>query len=139
MKKIVIFLMTICIAFAAVLPTYAFNDQEITPYYNNAYFVNSEFVINDNGEITIKISFEGKAGVCTGASVDVQLQKNRFGLWSNVVDGEWHDNLIGENGSVTYETRVYLKGEYRIVYDIVVLGSGGSADVISGTIEQTYQ
>lgn len=141
MKKIIALLLC-CIALFGVVPFESFADSGITPYYNNVGYTNSSFVIDENGNANVAISYIGYEGVTTGATITTTLEKKHLlFFWKDVIVGNgtngWVDVPSGFTFSTTHSVNV-SSGTYRVKIKFEIMGSGGETDVITKQHEAKY-
>jgi len=143
LKKLIV-----CILFLSILFSFSFTALGSTapiiqPYYNNAGNVNASFAINSSGKATVSLYCKGTPGVMTGVKVKTYIEKRNFlFFWTRVEIGqandEWIDNASGSSFAKEHYVQLKNKGTYRAVVKFTVSGSGGSADNIPFTIEDSY-
>ncbi|MBQ8146985.1 MAG: hypothetical protein IJ039_09395 [Clostridia bacterium] len=138
MKKVLTIALAALMLCMVALPVCAALPEEITPYYNNVRRVSGNLSISDDGVATISITYIGYASCTTGATVTSKLQKSTSSGWQDVSGASWTDNVSGSNGVINHTHQLSSTGTYRLVFEVVVSGTCGEADVISGTSEAQY-
>ena len=137
MKKVITLGMVILMLCAMIAPIYAV-ESEITPYYNNTIRVSGRFQIEDDGVAEITLSFTGYTNCATGATLTSKIQKSTSSGWVDVSGASWVDEVDAPRKTLQHTYQLSSKGTYRLVYEVVVRGTCGDADVISETIEDDY-
>lgn len=137
MKKFLSLFLVVLMCMSMVLPIYA-ADEMINPRYNNTFSTSANFRISDSGLATATLSYIGYTDFATDATITCKIEK-KFLWWWNDVDGAyWVDNVVGCDNVVQHTFQLSKTGTYRLSYEFVINGSGGSSDVISSTIENEY-
>lgn len=139
MKKvlsIVIAVIILCISMA--LPTMA-STKSVQPRYNNTSNTTTSFNIDDDGKATATIGYTGYNGVTTGATITTKIQMKVITIWVDLDGASWVDEVEGHSFITEHEYQVKMKlTKYRLVYEYEIRGTGGTSDVISGTLEERH-
>lgn len=119
-------------------------DNSITPYYNNVNSTSTNFIITNNGNATASIGYTGINGTTSKAVITSYIQKKTLGIfWIRVDNGqpnkEWVDISYSNSYRNSHSIQLSSNGEYRLVVEYKISGSGGSTDEISSTINRTYE
>ena len=133
MKKAIGFILLSVVLFSA-LTSSVFADSAIMPRYNNISACSSLFDIIDNTAY-ISINYMGAKGICTGATINIKLQKRVLLLfWST--ENEWITTTYVPSFDEIY-TYPVASGTYRVTIEFTIRGSAGPDDVISQTHEKS--
>ena len=139
MKKLlssILVLAVICSA-SVITVSAASGSSDITPYYNNIFQYNSNFIIDDNGDAEICVSYKSDPGVVTNATIEIRLlKKTLLFFWSEVET--WTDTSTSSIYSNIHTTSLSKTGTYKVEITYTIYGTGGEADVITEEIKQTY-
>lgn len=137
MKRILTFVLAIIVLCGMVLPICAIGNGA-TPYYNNTARATARFNIGETGEAVITLSYSGYTTCTTGATITSKIQKLVSGDWVDVNGASWIDECEEVRKTVQHTKQLTSTGTYQLVYEFEVRGTGGDADIINGTIEDTY-
>lgn len=126
------------------VPVYAADNNAITPYYNNVNSTSTNFIITDDGKATASIGYTGISGITSKSVITSYIQKKTLGIfWIRVDNGqpnkEWTDVSYNSTYRTSHSIQLSSKGEYRLVVEYEISGSGGSTDEISSTINRVYE
>ena len=139
MKKLlssILVLAVICSA-SVITVSAASGSSDITPYCNNIFQYNSTFIIDDNGDAEICVSYKSDPGVVTNATIEIRLlRKTLLFFWSEVET--WTDTSTSSIYSNVHTTSLSKTGTYKVEITYTINGNGGAADVITDEIEQKY-
>ena len=140
MKRIITLILTTVILFTLVIiPISAVNyDEQVSPYYNNTMRASATFQIADDGIATITLKYTGKPSNVSGATITSYIQKSTSNGWVDVSGASWTDVSTSVAKTFVHTVQLTSTGTYRLAYEFVITGSGGAADIISDTIEDTY-
>lgn len=117
--------------------------EEIMPLYNNTSATDCAMKISSSGLMTIDYNIDGKPGITTKAVVTTYVEKKVLGLfWSRVDIGttndEWVDTINNYEFTKKRTYQLSSSGTYRVNIEMVVYGSGGSADTINYQFKDSY-
>ena len=143
MKKLIVSILSFSIFFSLSFTALGSTDPVIQPYYNNATTATANFSINSSGKAVITLYCKGVPGVMTGVKVKTYIEKRNFlFFWTKVSIGqpndEWIDTASGSSFAKEHSVQLENKGTYRAVIKFTVSGTGGTADNIPFTIEDSY-
>ena len=130
--------LVIIVTGAPITVAAASGNSTIMPRYNNVTVVTNCFSITSDGMACVDSIYRGIAGVTTGVTVEIQLQRKGLLWWSDVDGGYWNNTVMGTNGSVSKTLQLAQTGKYRAVFTVKVIGTGGDADVIEETLTYEY-
>ncbi len=111
-------------------------DDEIAPCYNNTMTASTVLVINTSGRATVSLTCTGIGGVTSKIVAETKLERKWGLLWLDVT--EWTDTVNGVTLAKVHYQQLEKNGKYRAKTTYTVSGSGGSADVIVATGQDTY-
>ena len=137
MKKFLSLFLMVLMCMSMVLPIYA-ADEMVTPRYNNTFSTGANFSINSSGLATITLNYMGFTDIATDATITCKIEKKFLWWWNDVDGASWVDYVVGCDNVVQHTFQLSKTGTYRLSYEFVINGSGGSSDVISSTIENEY-
>lgn len=137
MKKLLTLGLLIIMLGMLIIPVVA-SDAVITPYYNNTMRATARFNIDETGNSSMTLMYTGYPTYAIGATIDTKIQKLVSNDWVDVTGASWTDEIEGIRGTVNRNHQLSSTGTYRLVYEFEIRGTGGEADVISGSIEATY-
>lgn len=140
MKRIITLILTTVILFTLVIiPISAVNyDNQVAPCYNNTMKTSATFQIANDGLASITLNYIGHPTKVTGATITCSVQKSTSSGWIDISGASWVDEVTGVTNTVQHSVQVTSSGTYRLVYQFEIRGTGGAADIISDTIEDTY-
>lgn len=143
MKKLIVCVLSLAILFSLSATALGSTDPIIQPYYNNAGNASANFSINTSGKAVVSLFCQGTPGVMTGVTVKTYIEKKSFiFFWTRVSIGqpndEWVDTASGSSFAKEHSVQLKDKGTYRAVIKFTVTGTGGAADNIPFTIEDSY-
>ncbi len=144
-KKIFIVIMVLCLSVTSFVTASSATaiPEEIMPLYNNTSATDCAMKISSSGLMTIDYNIDGKPGVTTRAVVTTYVEKRVLGLfWSRVDIGttndEWVDTIYDYEFTKKRTYQLSSSGTYRVNIEMVVYGSGGSADTINYQFKDSY-
>ena len=137
MKKTITLLMAIFMLMTLSVTAFA-SDYGVMPCFNNTITSSATFVIDEDGEANINVKYIGYQNLATSGTVTFKIQKKSGSSWVDVQGASWNIEVTGFMYNQTYTYQLTSRGTYQLVYEYVVRGTGGTADVITGTIEDTY-
>lgn len=137
MKKLLTLALAIFMLCGTVLPIFA-AENEITPFYNNTMRTTARFNIDESGLSSMTLMYVGYPTLATSATVITKIQKKVSNSWCDVDGASWQDEFEGIRGTVDRDFQLDSRGQYRLVYEFNIRGTGGSNDIISSTIETEY-
>ena len=111
----------------------------VTPRLNNGADVFSSFYISSDGIAEVNCEVIGCAGLTTGITIEIQLQRKGLLWWSDVDGGYWSDSFTGDYGGMLCGKELEKTGKYRAVFTVTVSGTGGADDVIEDTLTYEYE
>lgn len=124
-------------------PANVYASEAMTPYYNNVVTVDSAATISSSGKLTARYSYDGSRGITTKAVITTYVEKKTLGLfWSRVDIGttndEWVDTISNYTHTGSHSVQLSSTGKYRVTFNFVIYGTGGSADEITKVKEIEY-
>ena len=137
MKKFTTILLVIVALCTMIIPAHAAED-EIMPRFNNTIQVTTHFNIESNGLAVATYSFIGYTGIATKVVINSKIEKKFLWWWNDVDGAEWTIEVENDVYAGNHTHQLTKSGTYRLVYEYTVYGTGGSADVISSSIEREY-
>lgn len=142
MKKLIVCILSLSILFSLPFTALGSTDSIIQPYYNNAGNATVNFSINSSGKAVVSLFCQGTPGVMTGVKVKTYIEKRNFlFFWTRVdigqTNNEWTDTASGSSFTKEHSVQLKDKGTYRAVVKFTVSGTGGTADNIPFTIEDS--
>lgn len=143
LKKLLMCFLSLAILISSSATAMGTADRIIQPYYNNATTANANFTINTSGKAVVSLFCHGTPGVMTGVTVKTYIEKKSFiFFWTRVDIGqpndEWTDTASGSSFAKEHSVQLTDKGTYRAVVKFTVSGTGGPADAIPFTLEDSY-
>ncbi len=141
MRKIVSVLLCLIMVFGIL--TFPVSANDVAPCANNTCYTDTTFVIDDNGDGDVYVSYMGYEGITTGATITIRFEKRFLGLFWKDVSLPYSDNTktieaTGYDFDYTYLVHFTSTGTYRAIVRYEIRGSGGTADVYETKIEVEY-
>lgn len=144
-KKIFAVVLTLCLSINTFISASAATatPEEFMPRYNNTSATDCAMKISSSGLMTIDYNIDGKPGITTKAVITTYVEKRVLGLfWSRVdigtVNNEWVDTIKNYEYTKKRTYQLSSSGTYRVNIEMVVYGTGGSADTINYQFKDSY-
>lgn len=144
-KKIVSAILILCLSVTGMcaITASASTPEIIAPQYNNTSATDCAMKISSSGLMTIDYNIDGKQGITTKAVITTYIEKRTLGLfWKRVEIGtsnnEWVDTVNTYEYTKKRTYQLSSSGTYRVSVEMVVYGSGGSADTINYQFKDSY-
>jgi len=142
--RVILVIFLLCISLQSVtayaFPPHSYIEKNATR--NNNTKDTYEYFNISSGEATVYAGYVGYPNITTGAQIDIKIQRKVLFAWVDVNNGQpnntWTDYVTGYQGSVTHSLQLPGRGNYRALITYTVYGSGGSPDVISFTLYDSY-
>ena len=124
--------------FIACIFTVSVNASDISVYNNNTLIVDTIFAINETGEASVLVNYEGYKNITTGATITIKIEKKTLlFFWSDVIDETI--TVVGESYFNEFHYQLEDKGTYRCSVVYTVSGTGGADDVLTFEDTKKYE
>ena len=124
--------------FIACIFTVPVNASDISVYNNNTLIVDTIFAINETGEASVLVNYEGYKNITTGATITIKIEKKTLlFFWSDVIDETI--TVVGESYFNEFHYQLEDKGTYRCSVVYTVSGTGGADDVLTFEDTKKYE
>ena len=133
MRKILA--LTLCVIILIGLIPISAYAQNAVPFYNNVLNHSETFVIDENGDVQISVSYSGQKNILESADIKVTLKKCVLWIFWNDVE-VWTDSSTNYYYYNTFSTNVG-GGTYRALIEYTFNGNNGSPDIITQEIEKS--